>query len=259
VRYNPQYSCEVVYTPSLKGLPDSTELRAKVRKYMSKTFLYRKAFATYVILALNVLVFLATATQGSGRVREIYGSVAVVVPQDFGSMDWWKLLAAHFFHISLPHLALNMIILCVLGAFVEFALGIRKYVLTYLVSGIVAMFMLNVYAAIFDKYVPSLRVVEPQITAGASACVLGVLGARAGIMLRMWANDRSRIARNHFLLMGFIVLMQAVIDVRNLTISFGAHLTGAFVGFILGLLMKHEPIDLSSADPFGLVGAVKQS
>jgi rhomboid protease GluP len=224
---------------------------------MPNTFLYRKAFATCAILSLNILVFLVMATQGSGRVREIYKDVAVVVPQNFGSLEWWKLLAANFFHISLPHLALNMIVLGVLGAFVEFALGIKKYVLTYLVSGVVAMFMLNVYAAIFDRYVPSLRVVEPQITAGASACVLGILGARAAIMLRMWANDRSRVARNHFLLVCFILLSQMALDMQVLTISFGAHLTGAFVGFILGLLMKHRPVDLSSADPFSLAGAVK--
>jgi len=224
---------------------------------MSNTFLYRKAFATYTILALNVLVFLVMSMQGSEKAREIYRGVAVVVPQDFGSIAWWKLLGANFFHINLAHLALNMTILCVLGAFVEFALGIKKYVLTYLVSGVVAMFMLYVYAALFDLYVPSLRVVELQITAGASACVLGVLGARAAIFLRMWANDDSRIARNHFLFVSFIILLQAALDMRALTLSFGAHVTGAFVGFILALLLKHRRLDLSAANPFSLAGAVK--
>jgi len=224
---------------------------------MSNTFFYRKAFATFTILALNVLIFLAAVTQGSGRAREIYRTIAVVVPQDFGSLEWWKLLAAHFVHQNLDHLALNMIVLCVLGTFVEFVLGIKKYVLTYLVSGVVAMFMLNVYAAIFNLYVPALRVLEPQVTAGASACVLGLLGARAAIFLRMWRDVGSSIARNHFLFVVLIIFLQVVIDMRELTVSFGAHVTGAFVGFILALLMKHDPLDLSTANPFNLAGAVK--
>jgi rhomboid protease GluP len=223
---------------------------------MSNTFLYRKAFATYTILALNVLVFLAMATQGSGRAHEIYRGVAVVVPQNLGSLEWWKLVAANFIHFNLSHLAVNMIALGVLGAFVEFALGIKKYVLTYLVSGVVAMFMLNVYAAIFDLYVPSLRVVEQQVSGGASACVLGILGARAAILLRMWRHDGSGTARNHFLFVVFIILLQAVVDMRALTVSFGAHVTGAFVGFILALLMKHGHFDFSKANPFNLAGAV---
>jgi rhomboid protease GluP len=224
---------------------------------MSNTFLYRKAFATYAILALNVLIFLVMATQGSVRAREIYRGLAVVVPQNFGLLEWGKLLTANFVHQNLAHLAVNMILLCVLGTFVEFALGIKKYVLTYLVSGIVGMFMLNVYAAIFDVYVPSLRVVEPQISAGASACVMGLLGARAAILLRMWRDVGSSIARNHFLFVVLIILLQVVNDMRALTVSFGAHVTGAFVGFVLAMLLKHGRVDLSTANPFNLAGAVK--
>jgi rhomboid protease GluP len=224
---------------------------------MSNTFLYRKAFATYAILALNVLIFLVMATQGGVRAREIYMGLAVIVPQDFSSLEWLKLLAANFVHQNLAHLAVNMILLCVLGPFVEFVLGIKKYVLIYLVSGLVGMFMLNVYAAIFDLYVPWLRVVEPQFSAGASACVLGLLGARAAVLLRMWRDVGSSIARNHFLFVVFIFLLQVIIDMRALTVSFGAHVTGAFVGFVLALLMKHGQVDLSTANPFNLAGAVK--
>lgn len=224
---------------------------------MSNTFLYRKAFATCAILALNVLIFLATATQGSVRVREIYRSLAVVVPQDFSSLEWWKLLAANFVHQNPPHLVVNMILLCVLGTFVEFVLGSKKYILIYLVSGVLGMFMLNVYADIFDLYVPSLRVVEPQFSAGASACVLGLLGARAAILLRMWRDVGSSIARNHLLFVMLIILLQVVIDLRALTVSFGAHITGAFVGFVLALLMRHGQVELSTANPFNLAGAVK--
>lgn len=226
---------------------------------MSNTFRYRNAYATFIIASLNVMIFLVVAAQGRSKALEIYRNVAVILPHDFGSIAWWKLPAANFFHLNLDHLAVNLLLLCLLGPFVEFALGVGKYVLTYLVSGVVAMFMLYVYAAIFDLYVPSLRVIEPQVTAGASACVLGILGARAAILLRTWANQGSRVARNHFLFVGFLILAQAALDLRMLSLSFGAHVTGAFVGFLLGLLLKGERLDLSTANPFSLAGAVKRT
>lgn len=225
---------------------------------MPNVFLYRKAYVTYVIIAINALIFLLMNVQGGRKASAIYRSVAVVVPQQFDSIAWWKLFAANFFHFSLAHLALNMVALCILGAFVEFDLGRKKYILIYLVSGVVSMFMLIVYGAIFNRYVPALRVEEPQISAGASACIMGVLGARAAVLLRKWTNDGSRVARNHFTFAVVLILLQIAVDFSNLNLSFGAHLTGAFLGFILALLLKPEPFDLSSANPFSLAGAMKR-
>lgn len=224
---------------------------------MSDTFLYRRAYVTYAIIGVNALVFLLMNVRGGAKAFAIYRGVAVVVPQELDSIAWWKLLAANFFHIDFPHLAANVIALCLLGAFVEFDLGPRKYIFIYLVTGVVSMFMLIVYGAIFNRYVPALRVEDPQISAGASASIMGVLGARGAVFFRKWMDDGSRVARNHFAFVILLILLQIFVDLSSLNLSFGAHFTGAFLGYTLALLMKHDPLDLSAANPFSLACAVK--
>ncbi len=227
---------------------------------MSETFQYRKAYATYVIAAVNALVFLLARVQGEEATLRMYRGVAVSVPQDFNAIGWWKLLAANFAHLDTTHLLINVLAICVFGPVLEFAMGRKKYVILYLVAGFVSLLMLLVYSWFFNLYVPSQSndPAHPQITAGASSCLMAIAGGRAAIFLRMWFREGSGLARNHYFYMVLVVLLQAYVDMQLLTVSFGGHLTGAMVGFVLALLLGHYRLDLSGANPFSLAGASRQ-
>lgn len=221
-------------------------------------FFYRKAYVTYSLAAMNLLIFLLMISQGSGGADRIYRNTTVLVPQALNAIEWWKLVAANFVHRDLALLLQNMVFVCALGPFLEFALGRKKYLLVYLASGIGALFLVILYALIFDRYVPFLRVHRPQIVGGASAAVLGVIGARGAIFLRHWRREKSSVARNHFLFMLLLVLSQMGTDLLRFNVAFGAHLTGAVLGFGLGLLLERGSLNLKESNPISLGGTEKQ-
>ncbi len=79
---------------------------------------------------------------------------------------WWSIVASIFFHGNLGHLVGNLWILWIFGNNVEDAMGHLRYLVFYLVSGVVASFghiLLN----------PSSTV--PVV--GASGAIAGVMGA----------------------------------------------------------------------------------
>jgi len=226
----------------------------------SKHFLYRKAYATYVVTGINVIVFIWLISHGPAGADRIYRATAVAVPQELTTVEWWKLVAATFVHRNVSHLALNFLFLCLLGPFVEFVLGIKKYLIIYLIAGIGALFMDLVYAKAFDLYVPSLRVEVPQLIGGASSAIFGVVGARGAIFLRKWIKEGNGVARNHVIFVLFLVLLQVGADLMNFSIAFGAHLTGAIIGLFLGLLLLGGgSFDIAEANPISMVGAAKVS
>jgi rhomboid protease GluP len=198
-------------------------------------------------------------SHGLAGADKLYRATAVAVPQELTSIVWWKLLAASFVHRNISHLALNLLFLCLMGPFVEFVLGIKRYLLIYLIAGFGALLMDLVYAKAFDLYVPALRVEVPQLVGGASSAVLGIVGARGAIFLVKWIKERNSLARNHFIFLLVLVLLQAGADLMNFNVAFGAHVTGAVIGFFLGLVLGNRPFDLTGANPVSLVGASKPS
>src|SRR5262249_55942776 len=137
--------------------------------------------------------------------------------------DWWRLFAALFLHYGTLHLSMNMFALWVLGPFTEFALGLRKFLLVYLLAGIGSM------AVVLELWSgPEGR----QMTVGASGCVMGLIGATAALMLRGWLRENARLAKRRLIVMVFIVATQTLFDAMVPQVSMAAHLSGAFIGFI---------------------------
>jgi membrane associated rhomboid family serine protease len=223
------------------------------------TFLYRKAYTTYALAVINILVFMWMISHGLAGAERIYRATAVSIPQDLTSIHWWQLFAANFVHRNTSHIVVNLLLLIMIGPFVEFVMGIKKYLVVYLIAGVGALFMDLVYAKLFDLYVPSLRVEVLQLVAGASSAVFGIVGARGAIFLFKWLRERSTLARNHFFFMFLLVWLQVGADLMNFNVAFGAHLTGAIIGFILGLVFGRIPFNVTDANPVSLVGASKSS
>ena len=93
----------------------------------------RMARACQVFIALNILVFLVEVNSGGSTKIEVLFRLGALVPEAIQGGEWWRLVAANFLHFGALHLFMNMFGLWVLGPFVEFALGFRRFVLVYLV------------------------------------------------------------------------------------------------------------------------------
>ncbi len=208
-------------------------------------------YVTYGLIALNVLVFFYEATLSAPNLQTLFETFAVV-PRDlstsfhtgFGSphiSEWGTLLSAEFLHAGFFHVGGNMLYLWVFGNNVEDQLGHLKFLLFYLVCGVLAS-LCQWYIAP-DSTVPSL---------GASGAIAGVMGAyifrfpevRVFTFIPIFFTA-FRIPALVFL--GFWFLQQAFYGVTSLGVSadvgmdggvaYWAHAGGFIFGAILGYLL----------------------
>jgi rhomboid protease GluP len=133
-----------------------------------------------------------------------------------------RLLTSMFIHANIAHIAFNLLALVYLGGYAERAIGVPRYVLLYLISGIVA--------ALFHGIIASYILHNGDVVLiGASGAISGVLGIAA-------ATGNSRA---YYWLM--IQIVFAVIgSVTALPIAFTAHVGG----FIAGVLMTKVLVKL---------------
>lgn len=79
------------------------------------------------------------------------------------SGEWYRLFACIFIHASILHLLLNIYALKIIGTQVETYLGKIKYIVVFILSGLVG----SLFSAIFTK----------SVSVGASGAIFGLLGS----------------------------------------------------------------------------------
>ncbi|MGD1900442.1 MAG: rhomboid family intramembrane serine protease [Phormidesmis sp.] len=208
-------------------------------------------YVTYGLIGLNVLVFLYEMTLSSTDLSTLFNTFAVV-PSDlslsfntgFGTphiSEWGTLLSAEFLHAGFFHVAGNMLYLWIFGNNVEDQLGHLKFLLFYLVCGVLAS-LCQWYVAP-GSTVPSL---------GASGAIAGVMGA----YIFRFPNVRvltfipiffASVRVPALLFLGFWFVEQAFYGVTSLGaqadvgmnggVAYWAHAGGFVFGAILGYLL----------------------
>lgn len=199
-----------------------------------------RAYATYALVGLNVLVFIAETLLGGSTseatmVRLGAGNTALV----FGQHEWWRLVTAQFLHFGWLHLTMNMLALLVFGRVLEARLGTWRYLLAYFVAGT---------AAVLFAIVP-LRGHDLTVV-GASGSIMGLVGAYGATSLLGWVRERARLARAQLNTVLVIVVAQTVFDQLTPQVSGIAHLSGAAVGFLVTLLLL-APVGARASRPHG--------
>jgi membrane associated rhomboid family serine protease len=134
----------------------------------------RRPFCTWVILAANVGVYLYQMVTGTGQEMWAWKfglvpfelSRGVELTPDLTSSPYLNLLSSLFLHGDFLHLAGNMLYLWIFGDNVEDRLGHLRFVVFYLLCGVLA-------SLFFVWTAPHLQV--PLV--GASGAIAGVLGA----------------------------------------------------------------------------------
>lgn len=183
--------------------------------------------AVAVLIAANLLAFLAEVFLG--------GATNPLTLHRLGELDtvlvrfdhqYWRLLTALFLHYGLVHLAFNLFALLILGPGLESYLGALRFSLCYLVSGLgssLTVVMLTV-----------LRLTPPMQLVGASGCIMGIVGAWAGVLLR---QRHLPLARQRLANIGLMMALQFAFDVVTPQVSMAAHLGGLVTGLALGLAL----------------------
>ncbi|HEX5145688.1 MAG TPA: rhomboid family intramembrane serine protease [Conexibacter sp.] len=207
--------CTDCMTPTTVGMrcPECSRQRTRVHRVRANEV--QAPVATYAIIAVNVVAYLAELATGSGFGNvggTVYAKGALWGPLVSPGGEWWRLITSGFLHVSLWHIAANMLFVFFIGRSLEPAIGSARLVVAYMASllcGSLGVLLLDPNA----------------ITVGASGAAFGLLGAlmaearSRGISL--WSTGLIQVAAFNFL---FTLAIPHI--------SLGAHL-GGFVGGIL--------------------------
>ena len=184
--------------------------------------------ATQVLIAINVIVFLAEtaagAPLGGGGGGAVWNHGALFGPAltDFnplytGTHEYWRLITSGFLHDGILHLGINMLSLYFVGAALEPAIGTRNFAVVYLTSLLAGSFG----ALLFQPQYPTI---------GASGAIFGIFGALIVVAryrgIPFWQSG-----------LGVVLVLNLVFSFSVRGISIGGHLGGLVGGLIAGWLV----------------------
>ena len=195
----------------------------------------RFPMVTVLIIVANIFVFVRELMGGDTFVNQW----AAIPEQVIFGHRWVTILTAMFMHASWSHIIGNMVFLWAFGPEIEDAMGRGRYIIFYLVGGLVAM--LAQISASPHSTVPNL---------GASGAIAAVMGA----FLITYPRDRIRSILLIFifihvtfipaaLLIGFWFLTQlfnagAVAHAQTGGVAYLAHIGGFIFGAVTSRLFE---------------------
>lgn len=172
---------------------------------------------TFVMIVLNSAIYAVMVFKSGGFsfspdfVVQWGGDYA---PYTLGGQVW-RLFTSTFLHFGLAHLASNMMCLFYWGLVTERALGWRRWLAAYLLSGVIAstssvLFMHNV------------------VSAGASGSIAGLLGVMLAMFFKGYPGISARLILQN-LLLNVVVAFLVPVD-------WIAHLGGFLAGIAFGMV-----------------------
>ncbi|MDP9018724.1 MAG: rhomboid family intramembrane serine protease [Candidatus Eremiobacteraeota bacterium] len=174
---------------------------------------------TYLLMLINILVFIAGYSVGQDNIFEM----GAMYGPNVAHGQWYRLLTSGFIHSGFAHIAVNMMSLYFMGSFTEGAMGKARMFLVYLGSLIASG--AAIYYFSYD-----------MPTVGASGAIFGLFGALFAIGIRTGAQGRQLIQQAFPILainLAFTFFVPGI--------SKAGHLGGLLAGFLLGLLLYHPP------------------
>ena len=198
----------------------------------------------YALIAINVLVFVFL--QGMGGNEKFTYAFSTVPAEILTGKDiaagvleptpvpvYFTLITSMFMHGGWAHLLGNMLFLWVFGDNIENRIGHMRYLIFYLVCGIIAS-LSHVFVSGSDSLVPSL---------GASGAISGVLGG----YLLLFPSRRVRVIMGRgittvpaFVALGIWIVFQVISQMGVLGgdqggggVAYAAHIGGFVAGLAL--------------------------
>lgn len=139
----------------------------------------RQPRATYVIVALNLIVFFLMERAGGSTDPDVLLEFGAAYQSYFRHGEYWRLVMPMFLHIGWLHLLLNTFGLYLLGRILERVYDYGRFALLYVGSGIGSSYL-------------SMRLSD-NVSAGASGAIFGIAGVmlvtgyvRGNVVPRRW-------------------------------------------------------------------------
>lgn len=203
---------------------------------------------TWVLIIINVLVFLFEATLSRSGLESFVREFGVVPAQIMGGEGLWTLLTSMFLHGGWLHLIGNMLFLWVFGDNIEAVLGHIGYLVFYLAGGLAASAVHIVFN--LGSSVPSV---------GASGAIAAVLGAyvvmfpQSRVKVLLFLGYFMRVTRvTALMFLGLWAIMQFFNGIASLGaataqtagVAYWAHIGGFVFGLVVGFLFRKQASQL---------------
>ena len=207
------------------------------------------AIVTFSLIGLNVLAFLIELVQPSEAALQSFIQAWGVVPREYSAAQdlppmiplpfWSTLLTSMFLHGGWMHLGGNMLYLWIFGDNLEKVMGAARFVIFYLVCGLVASFAHIVFGS--GSNIPAV---------GASGAISGVLGG----YLLLFPQNRIRVLTRGgithvpaILVLGLWIVIQFINGIGSMAtttetggggVAYMAHIGGFVAGLALVKVMS---------------------
>jgi rhomboid protease GluP len=196
----------------------------------ARAAVYGVPVVTYTLIGINVLMYLIGAVFAANLFNPVTDSnpiyqYGVQLGQLISLEQPWqvyRLFTAMFLHENIAHIGLNMLSLYFVGVLTERIFGGRRYLIIYLVGGLLA----GVVQAIATPAIPSL---------GASGAIFAIFGA-FGAFLFMRRRALGPVANSLIGQWLFWLLVNLVFGFAVPGIGVADHIGGLVSGFILGAI-----------------------
>lgn len=186
-------------------------------------------WALYLVLALNVGVWLATIAFGVDALKPMPADLLAWGANSASSVmedhEYWRLLTATFLHGGLMHLALNMLGLWSGGRELNRIYGNAQFLLIYFGSALAGSALSLHFSA------------QQAVSVGASGAVFGVLGALFVALYRHRGRLSGLNAKNVITGQGVFLVYALVQGFAKDGIDNAAHVGGLLAGCLLAWIL----------------------
>lgn len=206
---------------------DMNQNTMKKEKKLEKIFSPKKPVVTYILIVLNLMVFLYGVLHGNDELINMFGNNYELVQNG----EFYRLFTCMFVHADILHILFNMIALYSIGPVVERYYGKSKFLLIYLVSGLLG----SIFSGVF--------MTADSISIGASGAIFGLLGSICYFTYYYRATLQG-ILRGSIMP---VIIINLVIGFLSSSIDLSAHIGGLIGGILISMTIgigdKHRKSD----------------
>ena len=199
----------------------------EVNPRQEKSFSQEFTPVNTVLVIINVVVFFVMVFSGSDKFDLFLENGGMFVPAIIGGGQYYRLFTCLFLHFNFMHLAGNMVVLMFLGDNVERAVGKVKYLLIYLIAGLIGSIGSFLYALVYNQGI---------LSAGASGAIFGVIGALLWLVIR----NKGKLEDMTILRMCVLIAYALYNGIRSENVDMAAHLFGLFGGFLAAIALYRK-------------------
>lgn len=227
--------------------PDDVDRAARTtraaRTAVGAKILRSPPYVTITLVVLNVAAYLATGLQKPATLRDPRGSQLFtdwqLFPPRVSDGRYYQLFTSAFLHLSLLHIAANMLALVLIGPALEQLLGWWRFLAVYLVSALGGSAAVYAFGADFVA------------TAGASGAIFGLFGACLVLVRKLGLDLQWLVAT---VALNFVITF-SVPNISKLG-HLGGFVTGVLVALVIGGLPNARARIETKVQTAGLAGVL---